>query len=50
MNSYRPLFPKAEPEGSASEPADAALAKISRRKLTTTACVHCRVKKTKAGN
>ncbi|KAK7921640.1 hypothetical protein PG985_009662 [Apiospora marii] len=50
MTSYRPLFPKVDPEGSASEPADAALAKISRRKLTTIACVHCRVKKTKAGD
>lgn len=47
MNPYRPLFPKVDPEGSASEPADAALAKVSRRKLTTIACVHCRLKKTK---
>ncbi|KAK6825502.1 hypothetical protein PG987_012996 [Apiospora arundinis] len=47
MNSYRPLFPKVDPEGSASEPTDAALNRISRRKLTTIACVHCRLKKTK---
>ncbi|KAK8133539.1 hypothetical protein PG984_005551 [Apiospora sp. TS-2023a] len=47
MNSYRPLFPKIDPEGSASEPADGALAKVARRKLTTIACVHCRLKKTK---
>ncbi|KAK8013451.1 hypothetical protein PG991_009044 [Apiospora marii] len=48
MKSYRPLFPKADPEGNTtSEPAEAALAKISRRKLTTIACVHCRLKKTK---
>ncbi|KAK7928785.1 hypothetical protein PG985_005783 [Apiospora marii] len=48
MDSYRPLFPKADPEDSAaSEPIEAALVKISRRKLTTIACVHCRLKKTK---
>ncbi|KAK7977020.1 hypothetical protein PG988_004510 [Apiospora saccharicola] len=47
MNPYRPLFPKVDPEASASAPADGALAKAARRKLTTIACVHCRLKKTK---
>ncbi|KAK8094891.1 hypothetical protein PG997_001576 [Apiospora hydei] len=47
MNSYRPLFPKTDPDGSATEQSDAALARISRRKLTSIACVHCRLKKTK---
>ncbi|KAK6859270.1 hypothetical protein PG995_005123 [Apiospora arundinis] len=48
MNSYRPLFPKADPEGSAvSEPSKATLEKISRGKRTTIACAHCREKKTK---
>ena len=48
MKSYRPLFPKVDAEGStASEPIEVALAKNSRRKPTTIACVHCRLKKTK---
>ncbi|KAK7947894.1 uncharacterized protein PG986_008780 [Apiospora aurea] len=47
MDSYRPLFPKTDPDGSATDQTDGALGKISRRKLTTIACVHCRLKKTK---
>ncbi|KAK8038676.1 hypothetical protein PG993_007087 [Apiospora rasikravindrae] len=45
--NYRPLFPKVDPDGDATEQTDGAQAKVSRRKLTTIACVHCRLKKTK---
>ncbi|KAK6840990.1 fungal-specific transcription factor domain-containing protein [Apiospora arundinis] len=48
MNRSRPLLPKEVSPGSPSaEPAEAALTKISRRKLTAVACVHCRLKKIK---
>ncbi|KAK8087360.1 hypothetical protein PG994_002334 [Apiospora phragmitis] len=47
MDTLRPLFPKVGVEGSASEPIEGALARISKRKLTTIACIHCRLKKTK---
>ncbi|KAK8093245.1 nitrate assimilation regulatory protein nira protein [Apiospora kogelbergensis] len=47
MNSYRQLFPKADPEGSTNEPSEALPSKSGRGKLTATACLHCRLKKTK---
>ncbi|KAK8108068.1 uncharacterized protein PG998_010081 [Apiospora kogelbergensis] len=47
MNPYRPLFPKGDLDGGTSEQSEVLPAKGSRGKLTTTACVHCRIKKTK---